>query len=309
MDELSNEDLVRKILDLKSKKNAVVLAHNYQRSEIFEVADFTGDSLGLCIEASKVKADIIIFAGVHFMAETAVILNPDKKVYLPVLDAGCAMSDMIDIDALRKKKSELLATYPDLKVVAYVNTSALVKSEADICCTSSNAVKIVESLDSRNILFVPDKNLAKFVQNHLPDKNIIPWEGFCPIHHRITKEYLEIAKRAHPKAMVIAHPECRDEVVQMADYVCSTSNMIEAVVKEEKCDEFIIITECGMLGRLKAQVKHKKFFTVCNMCFDMKKTTLLSIYESLLYDRFLISVPEDIRLKAKTSLELMLTNS
>lgn len=298
--------LIADINRLKKKKNAVILAHNYQKKDIFEVADFIGDSLKLSQSAATTDADIIVFCGVHFMAESAKILNPRKKVLLPAVDAGCAMSDMIDAEALKMRKAELMKKYPDLKVVCYVNTTAEVKAESDVCCTSTNAVKVVESLASENILFVPDKNLAKYVSAKLPGKNIIPWEGFCPIHHKITAEYVLSAKKAHPKAALIAHPECRPEVLKIADFVCSTEGMVKTAVANPNFDEFIIITECGMTGRLVREVPNKKFYSVCNMCPDMKRTNLELVKEALEKEQFEITVPEDVRLKALKTLERML---
>jgi len=302
--------LIEDINRLKKEKNAVILVHNYQRREIFEVADFIGDSLMLSQEAARVEADIIVFCGVNFMAESAKIINPTKKVLLPALDAGCAMSDMIDVEALKVRKAELLEKYPDLKVVCYVNTTADVKAESDICCTSSNAVKVVESLDSENILFVPDKNLAKYVDSQLTNKgiskNIMHWEGYCPIHHRINLSYIEKAKQAHPNAAVIAHPECQPEVLEVADFVCSTGGMVRKAVVDSDFNEFIIITECGMTGRLMREAPGKKFYTVCNVCFDMKKTNLSLIKESLEKEQFEVQVPEETRLKALEALDAML---
>lgn len=306
LNEDRTSELITDIKRLKKEKNAVILAHNYQKKDIFEVADFIGDSLKLSQEAAKTDADIIVFCGVHFMAESAKILNPTKKVLLPAIDAGCAMSDMIDVEDLKARKNELLDQYPDLKIVCYVNTTADVKAESDICCTSTNAVKVVESLDSDNILFVPDKNLAKYVQSKLPGKNIIPWEGFCPIHHRITADYILKAKATHPNAAVVAHPECRPEVLELADFVCSTGGMVREAVTNSNYDEFIIITECGMTGRLMREAPGKKFFSVCNMCPDMKRTNLELIKEALIKEQFEITVPEDIRLKALKALERML---
>ncbi len=305
-DQSKEEQLIEEIKRLKKEKNAVILVHNYQRGEIFEVADFIGDSLALSIEANKTDADLIVFCGVHFMAESAAIMNPDKKVLLPNLDAGCAMSDMIDVEALRERKAELLEKYPDLKVVCYVNTTAAVKAESDICCTSANAVKVVESLDSENILFVPDKNLARYVEKQGVQKNIMAWDGYCPIHHRIDAEYVERAKAAHPDAALIAHPECKEEVLDVADFVCSTGGMVRKAVMESDFDEFIIITECGMTGRLMKEAPGKKFYTVCNMCFDMKKISLPLVKECLEKEQFEVKVPEDVRLKAMEALDRMM---
>jgi quinolinate synthase len=228
-------------------------------------------------------------------------------VILPALDAGCQMSDMITAEALRAEKTRLKKIYPDLQVVCYVNTTAEVKAESDICCTSSNAVKVVESLDSDNILFVPDKNLARYVERKIQGaKNIIPWEGYCPIHERITAEYVLKAKEMHPKAEVIAHPECRTEILDLADTVCSTGGMVEKAVTESEASEFIIITECGMTGRLMRSAPGKKFYTVCNICFDMQKTDLSVVKEALEKEQFVVEVPENIRLKALKALDRMM---
>lgn len=297
----SNETLIDQIKKLKKEKNAVILCHNYQRPEIYEVADYIGDSLGLAKEASKTDVKIIVFCGVHFMAESAKILNPEKKVLLPNMESGCAMSDMIEGFMLEIWKKD----YPGVPVVCYVNSTAEVKAHSDICCTSSNAVKVCASLSSKKILFVPDKNLAKYVQSKLPDKEIIAWDGYCPIHHRINKEYIEKAKKRYPNALVIVHPECIPEVIEIADFVCSTNQMIEQVAKESNADEFIVATECGMTNRLFKEFPNKKFYTVCNMCYDMKKNTLESILECLSKETNEITVPEDIRIKAEKALEAM----
>ena len=258
--------LVDSIIHLKREKNALILVHNYQRPEIFEVADFIGDSLGLCQEARQTDADLIVFSGVYFMAESAAILNPDKKVVIPDPDSGCAMSDMITADSLRAMK----AKHPGVPVVTYVNSTAAVKAESDLCCTSANAVDVVASLPDERIIMAPDRNLAAFVAKQLPGKDILAWDGYCPIHERLTIDYVEQSRRAHPDAKLIAHPECPEDVIAAADYCCSTSKMIE-VCTNDPAEEFVLMTECGMLNRLKKALPHKRFYTLCSLCFDMKK--------------------------------------
>jgi quinolinate synthase len=294
--------LITDIKKLKKLKKAIILCHNYQRPEIYEVADFIGDSLGLCIEAQKTDAKIIVFSGVNFMAESAKILNPNKKVLLPNIDSGCAMSDMIEGFMLKIWKKD----YSGVPVVCYVNSTAEVKAESDICCTSSNAIQVCKSLKSKKILFVPDKNLAKFVQSKLPEKEIIAWNGFCPIHHRIDKSFIVRAKKDYPNAFVLVHPECKPEVIELADAVCSTNQMISEVFKHNDVKEFIVTTECGMVNRLLREFPDKKFFTVCNMCFDMKKNTLEQIKECLENETNEILIPENVRVKAEKALMRML---
>ncbi len=293
-------EIIARIQRLKKEKRAIILAHNYQRPEIYEVADFIGDSLLLCEQAREADCDTIVFSGVYFMAESAAILNPKRKVLIPAHDAGCALSDMITPEALRAKKKE----YPDAAVVCYINSTADVKAESDIICTSSNAVEVVRSLPNRRILFVPDKNLANFAARFVQDKEIIPWEGFCPIHHRITPEYILKAMAGHPNAKLIVHPECTQDVIAIADYCASTSKMIN-IAEEDPAEEFLVITECGMVNRMKQALPHKKFFTVCSVCFDMKKNTLEKIEESLLKEQHLVTVPEDVRVKAYIAFERM----
>ena len=292
--------VIRRIQELKRQKNAVILCHNYQREEIYPVADFIGDSLGLCEQAMKASSDIIIFSGVYFMAESAAILNPGKKVIIPSKDAGCALADMITAEALREEKLK----YPDAAVVCYVNSTAEVKAESDICCTSSNAVEVVRSLPERRILMVPDKNLASFVAGQVPDKEIIAWDGFCPIHHRITAEYLKSALENRPHAKIIAHPECRDDVREMADYVVSTTKMVE-VAREDPAEEFMVITECGMINKLKQELPHKKFYTLCSLCFDMKKITLETIENALRTGEHEVTIPEPTRQRAHRAFQRM----
>jgi len=299
---LGDRNLVEQINKLKKAKNAVILVHNYQRPEIYEVADYIGDSLELCKAAAKTSAKIILFCGVRFMAESAAVLNPDKKVIIPYLDAGCAMADMVDAKELRIFKKQ----HPNAKVVCYVNSSVDVKAESDICCTSSNAVKIVKSLKEKEIIFVPDKNLAAYVQKQVPDKKIIPWQGFCPVHHSLTKEYILDVKKTYPHAKILAHPECRPEVLKLADYISSTSGMVECA-RNDKADEFFVLTECGMTERLKRELPGKKFFGLCNMCFDMKKNTLPAVFKCLADEKPVVRVDKKVALKAKKAFDRMFT--
>lgn len=292
--------MIDEINQLKKEKNAVILVHNYQRPEIYEVADFIGDSLMLCQEAQKTDSDLIVFCGVNFMAESAAILNSDKKVVVPFIDAGCAMADMVDAGGLRDFRKE----YPAAAVVTYVNSSAAVKAESNVCCTSSNAVEVVRAMEEEEIIFVPDKNLAAYVQKQVPEKKIIPWKGFCPIHHSLTKEYIEEIRREHPNAKILAHPECREEILEMADHITSTSGMIGAA-RGDDAKEFFVLTECGMTERLNRELPNKKFFGLCNMCFDMKKNTLPSILRSLREEKYEVNVDPKIAAKAKQAFDRM----
>ena len=298
-----NESLKKKIAKLKKKRNAVIIVHNYQRDEIQDIADISGDSLALSQAAVRTDADVIVFCGVHFMAESAAILNPNKKVLLPVREAGCPMADMITPEKLRLKKSE----HPGSAVVCYVNSSAAVKAESDIACTSSNAIEVVRSLPERKIIFVPDKNLGRYVQSQLPDKDIILWEGFCPTHIRVQEEDVIAAKKLHPKAEVVAHPECQPEVLALADHICSTGGMFK-YAKTSPSTEFIIATESGMLYKLQKDNPGKKFYlpTQNLVCAHMKLTTLGWVAHSLEMLVHEIKVPRDVMAKAREALERML---
>jgi len=293
--------LVDEIKKLKKEKKAIILVHNYQRPEIYQVADFMGDSYGLSVEASKTKARIIIFCGVHFMAESASILNPDKKVILPAIDAGCPMADMVNANDLRELKKKSKAP-----VVSYINTTAETKAESDIICTSSNAVKVVNSLADKKVIFVPDKNLANYVSQHT-NKEIIPWNGYCYVHTKFSPEELANAKKLLKDAKVIVHPECPAEVRELADHICSTSGMTE-YAKNSDAKEFIIATELGMIEMLKLQVPGKTFYTAPpgGTCANMKKNNLALVLEALKNEAPVISVPEEIRQKAKEALDRML---
>jgi len=283
-------------------RNAVILAHNYQLGEIQDAADFVGDSLELSRKAAETTADTIVFCGVHFMAETAKILSPDKTVLLPDLEAGCPMADMITADQLREFKAE----HPGLPVVAYVNTSAEVKAESDICCTSANAVKAVESVPGDEVLFIPDKCLADYVASKT-SKKIIPYPGFCPTHVRILPEDILKQKALHPKALVIVHPECTRAVIRLADGVFSTSGMLR-FAKESPAGEFIIGTEYGILHRLARENPDKRFYSPTEraVCPNMKLITLEKLAWSLEDMQYPIELPPDIIERARGAIQRML---
>ena len=297
------KELQKEIRQLLKEKNAILLVHNYERPEIQDIADLTGDSLGLSIEASKTEAEIIVFCGVHFMAETASIVCPDKTVLLPVISAGCPMADMITAQALIKKKKEL----PGVPIVSYVNSPASVKAESDICCTSANAIQVVKSLVNHDtILMTPDRNLAQYTQRHT-DKKIVYWEGFCPYHDTLTPEQVKKVKNAYPEAVFLAHPECRPEVIDLADETKSTSGMLD-YVKKSRHTKFIIGTETGIIHTLKTQNPDKVFIPADEkmICTDMKKITLTDIVNSLLNISPVIKVAEGIRVRAIKAIERML---
>jgi len=295
---------IQEIKALKQARNAVVLAHNYQRPEIFEVADFIGDSLELARQAKKVASDVIVFCGVHFMAETAKIVNPERTVLLPDLRAGCSLSESITAEALADRKAELRKVYPDLRVVCYVNTTADVKAESDVCCTSANALQVVEALDSQHILFVPDENLARYVQGQT-SKTILSWEGNCYVHHQITPEQILTVRRNLPHVKILVHPECREDVIQLADAVLSTSGMMR-YAKESPAQEFLIVTECGLSDRLLLEVPEKKFYKACKLCQYMKMITLEETAEALRSLRHPIRIEEDVRARAERAIRRML---
>ena len=294
------QNQIRKLLD---EKNAILLAHNYQRPEVQDVADLTGDSLGLSLEAAKTDAKVIVFCGVHFMAETASILCPDKLVLLPVVSAGCPMADMISAPSLIQKKKEL----PGVPVVTYVNSSAAVKAETDICCTSANAIKVVNSLaDSDTVFMDPDRNLARYTQR-FTDKRVLYWEGFCPYHDRLTAEQVNRVKRDYPQALFLAHPECRLEVLDLADEVKSTSGMLD-FTRDAQNREFIIGTETGIIHTLQKQSPHKAFIPADDrmVCIDMKKIELDDIVRTLRTLSPVIEVEENIRVRAYGAVRRML---
>ena len=294
------KELVKKISTLKQQKRAVILVHNYQRSEIYEVADFIGDSLELAKKAAGTNARIIVFCGVDFMAETAKILAPESKVLLPAKDATCPMANMLTVEKLRELKS----LHPDAGVVSYVNTNAGIKAESDACCTSMNAIQIVEKLPQNKIIFVPDIHLGQWVQKHTK-KEIITCEGFCFVHSKILVQQAKRAKRLHPKAALIAHPEAPLELLELSDHVTGTGGMIK-YAKESSAKEFIVATEEGMINRLIMEIPEKKFYAIGGVCFNMKKTTLEKVYEALDREKFEIKVDTEIAKKAKKALDKMM---
>ena len=294
---------MKEIIQQKLKeRNAILLAHNYQPPEIQDIADMCGDSLELSIRAGKTDADIIVFCGVHFMAETASIVSPQKTVLLPKLDAGCPMADMITPETLLKKKQSL----PNVPVVTYVNSPASVKALSDICCTSANAVRVVNSLPDKAVLMTPDKNLAQYTAKHT-SKTIHFWDGYCPIHQNLTPNMLETAKKKNPDATVLAHPECRPEILDMADVILSTSGMLKHV-EESAANEFIVATESGLIYPLQQQNLDKKIYSASEIltCADMKKITLDDIVSTLDALSPVVQVPEDIREMAQRAVSRML---
>ncbi len=297
-------DIIKEIENLKKEKNAVILAHNYQLPEVQDVADFVGDSLGLSMKAAKTDADIIVFCGVHFMAETAKILSPSKTVLLPDPKAGCPMADMIDAESLTKLK----VLYPDAVTLCYVNTSAEVKAHCDYCCTSGNALKMVQHIlkTQNEIIFVPDKYLARWVSDQV-SRSFITWNGFCPTHARILPEDIQRSRRDHPEAKVLVHPECKPELTAMGDVVASTEKMCR-FVSDDRAREFIIGTELGIIHRMKKENPDKQFYPVSDraVCPNMKRINLEKILWSLEDMTYEITVPLETANKARTSIERML---
>src|SRR5690242_20049121 len=293
--------LIAAINELKAARNAVILAHNYQTPEIFHcVADIKGDSLQLAIEATRVKADIIVQCGVHFMAKTAKLLNPDKQVLIPDSRAGCSLATSItgaDVRLLRER-------FPGVPVVAYVNTSAEVKAEVDICCTSSNAVEVVESLGVPTVIFLPDRYLARYVASKT-DVKIIAWKGACEVHERFTGDELRAYREADPSVQIIAHPECPPDVLAEADFTGSTAHMIKWV-RDKHPKRLVMITECSMADNLRAELPDVEMVQPCNLCPHMKRITLPKILESLLYLREEVTVDPAIAARARRSVERMI---
>ena len=300
---MDEERLIELILELKKQRNAVILAHNYQKPEMFRIADYIGDSLGLSVAAAKTEADVILFCGVKFMAETAKVLSPDKTVLLPSLDAGCSLADMATVDKLKKAKEQ----HPDAAVVSYVNTTADVKAISDICCTSANAVEIVNSLPNKKVIFLPDKNLGRYVQQHT-DKEIILWDGYCFVHDKLDAETLMEFKQRYPDAKVIAHPECKDELLKLSDHVCGTGGMAK-FAKSDGSKNFIVVTECGMTDKLRQDVPEKNFLSFCNICPYMKSTTLQLVARSLITNTHEINLPDNIIKDARKAIDRMLAIS
>ncbi|MCM8817520.1 MAG: quinolinate synthase NadA [Candidatus Omnitrophica bacterium] len=297
-------NIVDEIKKIKEKKNAIILAHNYQLPEIQDIADFVGDSLELAKKATEIKqASLIVFCGVRFMAETAKILNPEKKVLLPAFDAGCLLADMAKVEDVMKLKEK----NPGVPVVSYVNTSAEVKAISDVCCTSANAPKVVKNIPSDRVIFLPDKNLGYFVQKHVPEKQLILWDGYCFVHRQFTIQDLKSAREKHPDAEIIVHPECDPEIQDGADYVLSTSGMLKRAAQSQ-AKKFIIGTEEGLIHRLKTENPDKEFFSLgaARICFNMKKTTLEKLKECLEKETNEIVLSNEIIRKARSALEEMI---
>jgi quinolinate synthase len=319
-------DLQKEILELKGQKRAIILAHNYQRSEVQDIADFVGDSLELSRTAATIDCKMIVFCGVNFMAESASILSPDKTVLLPEIEAGCPMADMIRVDSPRPVFTrfpgfenppafvyppeftlrDIRRQYPGVPVVAYVNTTAEVKAESDICCTSANVVKVIESLPGDKVICIPDKNLSMWAARNTR-KQVIAWDGYCNVHERVTADDVRKARSAHPGALVLAHPECRPEVLDLADHVTSTSGMLR-FARSSTAMEFIVGTETGLMHRLRQENPDKAFFALRKdmVCPNMKRTTLKSIIRAFRENTYEIRVPEHIRIPAKKALDRML---
>jgi quinolinate synthase len=294
--------LRQEIVRLKEERNAILLVHNYQLPEVQDIGDITGDSLELSRAAATMDADVIVFCGVDFMAETAAILSPQKTVLLPAGDACCPMAQMIGADELRLAKER----HPDAAVICYVNTTAEVKAESDICCTSGNVVKVVNAVEQDEILFVPDRNLGLYAQR-FTKKKVLPWEGYCIVHDRITPAQVEAARKAHPDAVLLVHPECRPEVIDLADHVASTSGIIREVCSSKK-REFIIGTEIGILHRLFRECPGKTCYPLDPeaICRNMKKTDLVKVRDALATLRPRITVPAAIADRARGAIERML---
>jgi quinolinate synthase len=297
-----NKSIEERILELKRQKNAVILAHNYQRGEVQDIADFVGDSLELSQKAASTPADVIVFCGVHFMAETASILNPQKTVLLPDAGAGCPMANMISAAQLRQKK----AAMPGATVVTYINSTAAVKAESDYCCTSANGIKVVQSIASDNILFIPDQYLGDFISRRTGKKMTL-WPGYCPTHMRILPEDILRQKKEHPEAKVVVHPECRPDIIALADEVLSTSGMIRYAARAD-VRELIVGTEVELLHRLNKENPGKKFYPASDkaVCPNMKLITLDKVLKSLETMTPEVKVPEEIRVKARAAVDRML---
>jgi quinolinate synthase len=301
---MNTQELSKRIHELKIERKAIVLAHNYQPADIQEIADMMGDSLELSRKAADTDAEVIVFCGVSFMAETAAILNPGKTVLLPHPTAGCPMADMIKPEDVKAIKKE----HPGVPVITYVNSTAAVKAESTVCCTSANVIKVVQSFKGdRTVYMAPDQNLAMYAARHT-DKQVFYWKGYCPIHHNLTREQVQKTRDEHPEALFIAHPECRPEILEIADLVTSTSGMLK-FVHESDHQSFIIGTEEGILYPMRKANPDKKFYPATHklICPDMKKTTLKDVVRSLETLEPRITVPEEIRVRALTTVERMLT--
>jgi quinolinate synthase len=295
-------EIVNKIHKLKEKHNAIILVHNYQIPEVQDIADLLGDSLDLAKKATKTNADVIVFCGVDFMAESAKILNPDKTVVIPDKSAQCPMANMVDI----KKLEKLIQKHSEAAVVAYINTTAEIKSISDICCTSSNGQKVVRSLKEKEIIFIPDQNLGSYIQRHVPNKKMILWPGYCATHHNIKKEDIIKLKSQHPSAEILVHPECRPQIIDIADHALSTNGMVNHV-KNAKVTEFIIGTEKDICYRLNNENPNKQFYPIKRaICPNMKKINLEKVLSSLESLKPEVKLPDEIMQKAKEPLEKMM---
>lgn len=297
-----NNELIENIKKLKTEKNAIILAHYYQRPEIQEISDVTGDSYYLSKIARDCPENLIVFCGVKFMAESAKILSPEKTVLLPVQDAGCPMADMADEEGVARWKNE----HPNATVVAYINSSTEVKALSDVCVTSSSAQKIINNIESEEILFLPDENLGSYLAEQFPHKHFELWKGFCITHRKVDPESIRRIKEKYPNMEVLVHPECTKEVRDLGDYVGSTGGIIEYATKNDN-NEYLIVTEEGILYELKKKNPNKRFYVPEKpmTCVNMKKTTLDDVYESLLNNKYEITLDESLRLKALKSLEKM----
>lgn len=295
--------VIEEIGRLKKEKNAVILAHYYVPDEVQAIADHIGDSYYLSKAAKETQADIIVFCGVRFMGESAAILNPDKKVLMPDMDADCAMAHMVNLD----KIAEMRNLYDDLAVVCYINSTAEIKTYSDVCVTSANAVKIVRNLPNQNIFFIPDGNLGRYVAEQVPEKNVVLNDGYCPVHAALTAEDVKNAKKLYPKAKFLVHPECTKDLLDEADYIGSTSGIIQFVDRDDE-DEYIIGTESGVFYELKKRNPDKKFYTLTpkQICTDMKFVTLEKVLDVLQHETNEITVTEDMRQRALIPLENML---
>lgn len=299
---MNKNEIIEKIQKLKKEKNAIILAHCYQNVEVDEVADFVGDSLGLSQLAAKTDAKIIVFLGVTFMAETAKILSPDKKVLIPSLNAGCDMADMVNIEQLRAFK----AKYPNIPTVCYVNSTAEVKSEVDICCTSSNAIDVVKSLNSKKVLFLPDENLGNWVAKNLPEIEVITYDGCCPIHKSIKPQEIVELKQKHPLSKVLIHPECTQDVLNLGDFIGSTTQIMQ-FIKENNYNSYIIVTEKGVVDRLQRDYRNKEFILVSPKayCPNMKRNKLEDVLRALENEEHEVFVDKEIAQKALLPIERM----
>ena len=299
---LMNKEIEKKISQLKKKNNAIILAHNYQASEIQDIADFIGDSLDLSIKATKTDAENIIFCGVDFMAQSAKILNPEKNVIHPDPDAQCPMANMVNPGDLAKLKN----MHPDAEVVSYINTTAEIKAMSDICCTSANSIKIIKNSPSKKIIFIPDRNLGEYVKRFVKDKELILWPGICPTHNNIRKEEILKLKKAHPSAKILVHPECRPEIIDLSDFALSTNGMVKHV-KETDAKEFIIGTEKELCYRLKKENPEKIFYPIKSaVCPNMKKLTFEKVLNSLEQLKPKVELSDEIIKKAKIPLQKMM---